>query len=143
MNILYSTGGVTPECVRFFQNDDAPVSLMEMRFFIPSNELAGDVDPVEAFQKQVMNKASVINVSGDAIAIFREIQCLTPRLVYSFILILLKIITFFVLVDVTISKYSNHFSNFTEKHLIIKYLCLQYYGCFCYHIKITGKCFLF
>lgn len=51
---------------------------MEMRFFIPSNELAGD-DPVEAFQKQVMNKASVISVSGDAIAIFREIQCLTPR----------------------------------------------------------------
>lgn len=52
---------------------------MEMRFFIPSNELAGDTDPVEAFQQQVMNKASVINVSGDAIAIFREIHCLTPR----------------------------------------------------------------
>lgn len=52
---------------------------MEMRFFIPSNELAGDLDPVEAFQKQVMTKASVISVSGDAIAIFREIQCLTPR----------------------------------------------------------------
>jgi structure-specific recognition protein 1 len=56
---------------------------MEMRFFIPSNELAGDVDPVEAFQKQVMKKASVISVSGDAIAIFREIQCLTPRFVDS------------------------------------------------------------
>lgn len=54
-----------------------------MRFFIPSNELAGDVDPVEAFQKQVMKKASVISVSGDAIAIFREIQCLTPRFVDS------------------------------------------------------------
>ncbi|KAI4461805.1 fact complex subunit ssrp1 [Holotrichia oblita] len=65
--------------MEFHQNDDAPVSLMEMRFFIPSNELAGDLDPVEAFQKQVMNKASVISVSGDAIAIFREIQCLTPR----------------------------------------------------------------
>lgn len=50
-----------------------------MRFFIPSNELAGDIDPVEAFQQQVMDKASVINVSGDAIAIFREIHCLTPR----------------------------------------------------------------
>lgn len=55
---------------------------MEMRFFIPSNELAGDKDPVEAFQQQVMKKASVISVSGDAIAIFREIQCLTPRYVY-------------------------------------------------------------
>jgi hypothetical protein len=35
-----------------FQNDDAPVSLMEMRFHIPSSELAGD-DPVEAFHQQV------------------------------------------------------------------------------------------
>lgn len=52
---------------------------MEMRFFIPSNELAGDLDPVDSFQQQVMQKASVISVSGDAIAIFREIQCLTPR----------------------------------------------------------------
>lgn len=52
---------------------------MEMRFYIPSNELAGDLDPVDSFQQQVMQKASVISVSGDAIAIFREIQCLTPR----------------------------------------------------------------
>lgn len=65
------------------QNDDAPVSLMEMRFYVPSNELAGDIDPVEAFQQQVMSKASVINVSGDAIAIFREIHCLTPRFVFN------------------------------------------------------------
>ncbi|KAB0794819.1 hypothetical protein PPYR_11658 [Photinus pyralis] len=65
--------------LEFHQNDDAPVSLMEMRFYIPASELAGDVDPVDAFQKQVMKKASVISVSGDAIAIFREIHCLTPR----------------------------------------------------------------
>lgn len=65
--------------MEFHQNDDAPVSLMEMRFFIPATEIQGDVDPVEAFQQQVMNKASVISVSGDAIAIFREIHCLTPR----------------------------------------------------------------
>lgn len=65
--------------MEFHQNDDAAVSLMEMRFFIPSNELAGDLDPVEAFQQQVMKNASVISVSGDAIAIFREIHCLTPR----------------------------------------------------------------
>ncbi|XP_017786795.1 PREDICTED: FACT complex subunit Ssrp1 isoform X2 [Nicrophorus vespilloides] len=65
--------------MEFHQNDDAPVSLMEMRFYIPSNELNGELDPVEAFQQQVMQKASVISVSGDAIAIFREIHCLTPR----------------------------------------------------------------
>lgn len=78
-HVSQCTAGKNEITVEFHQNDDAPVSLMEMRFFIPSNELAGDVDPVEAFQKQVMDKASVISVSGDAIAIFREIQCLTPR----------------------------------------------------------------
>ncbi|KPJ08587.1 FACT complex subunit Ssrp1 [Papilio machaon] len=65
--------------LEFHQNDDTPVSLMEMRFHIPTNELSGDMDAVEAFHQQVMNKASVISVSGDAIAIFRELQCLTPR----------------------------------------------------------------
>ncbi|XP_052902941.1 FACT complex subunit Ssrp1 [Anopheles moucheti] len=64
--------------VEFHRNDDAPVSLMEMRFHIPTSESA-DIDPVEAFQENVMKQASVISVSGDAIAIFREIHCLTPR----------------------------------------------------------------
>lgn len=58
-----------------------------MRFFIPASELAGDVDPVEAFQQRVMDKASVINVSGDAIAIFREIHCLTPRYIETYSII--------------------------------------------------------
>lgn len=50
-----------------------------MRFHIPSAELAGEQDPVDAFHDQVMKQASVISISGDAIAIFREMQCLTPR----------------------------------------------------------------
>ncbi|XP_014479243.1 PREDICTED: FACT complex subunit Ssrp1 [Dinoponera quadriceps] len=64
--------------LEFHQNDDAPVSLMEMRFHIPVSDSV-DQDPVEAFHQQVMEKASVISVSGDAIAIFKEIYCLTPR----------------------------------------------------------------
>lgn len=56
---------------------------MEMRFHIPISDSV-DQDPVEAFHQQVMEKASVISVSGDAIAIFREIQCLTPRYVFVF-----------------------------------------------------------
>jgi structure-specific recognition protein 1 len=52
---------------------------MEMRFHIPSSELAGGDDPVESFREQVMGKASIISATGDAIAIFREVQCLTPR----------------------------------------------------------------
>lgn len=51
---------------------------MEMRFHIPVSDTS-DQDPVDQFHKEVMEKASVISVSGDAIAIFREIQCLTPR----------------------------------------------------------------
>ncbi|CAG9860341.1 unnamed protein product [Phyllotreta striolata] len=78
-HVSQCTGGKNEITMEFHQNDDAPVSLMEMRFFIPSSELAGDVDPVDAFQQRVMDKASVINISGDAIAIFREIHCLTPR----------------------------------------------------------------
>lgn len=52
--------------------------LTEMRFYIPPSELAGE-DPVEAFKEQVMKKANVMTTSGDAIAIFREIHCLSPR----------------------------------------------------------------
>ena len=52
--------------------------MMEMRYHIPSSELAGD-EPVEEFKKRVMAKASVITATGDALAIFREIHCLTPR----------------------------------------------------------------
>ncbi|XP_075220675.1 structure specific recognition protein [Lycorma delicatula] len=78
-NVSQCPTGKNEVTIEFHQNDDAPVGLLEMRFHIPSAELAGDLDPVEAFHKQVMKNASVISVSGDAIAIFREIQCLTPR----------------------------------------------------------------
>ena len=52
---------------------------MDMCLFIESNE-QGEDDEVEAFPKQVMHKASVIiSATGDAIAIFGELQCLIPR----------------------------------------------------------------
>jgi structure-specific recognition protein 1 len=51
---------------------------MEMRYHIPTTE-SNENDPVDAFYQNVINKASVLSLSGDAIAIFREIQCLTPR----------------------------------------------------------------
>ncbi|XP_034949170.1 FACT complex subunit Ssrp1 [Chelonus insularis] len=77
-DVSQCTTGKNEVTLEFHQNDDAPVSLLEMRFHIPVSDSA-DQDPVEAFHQQVMEKASVISVSGDAIAIFREIQCLTPR----------------------------------------------------------------
>uniref|UniRef100_A0A6P7FPC8 FACT complex subunit SSRP1 n=1 Tax=Diabrotica virgifera virgifera TaxID=50390 RepID=A0A6P7FPC8_DIAVI len=68
-HISQCTGGKNGIAMEFHQNDDAPVSLMEMKL----------KDPVEVFQQQVVDKASVINISVDAIAIFRKINCLTPR----------------------------------------------------------------
>ncbi|XP_014232855.1 FACT complex subunit Ssrp1 [Trichogramma pretiosum] len=77
-DVSQCTTGKNEVTLEFHQNDDAPVSLMEMRFHIPVSDNS-EKDPVEEFHKEVMEKASVISVSGDAIAIFREIQCLTPR----------------------------------------------------------------
>lgn len=77
-NVSQCTTGKNEVTLEFHQNDDCPVSLMEMRFHIPTSESA-EVDPVVAFHENVMKQASVISVSGDAIAIFREIPCLTPR----------------------------------------------------------------
>ncbi|XP_011308641.1 FACT complex subunit Ssrp1 [Fopius arisanus] len=77
-DVSQCTTGKNEVTLEFHQNDDAPVSLMEMRFHIPVMDSA-ETDPVDSFHQQVMDKASVISVSGDAIAIFKEIQCLTPR----------------------------------------------------------------
>lgn len=77
-HVSQCNSGKNEVTVEFHRNDDAPVNLMEMRFHIPTSESA-ETDPVEAFQEQVMKQASVISASGDAIAIFREIHCLTPR----------------------------------------------------------------
>ena len=62
-----------------FKNEDCVVQLSEIRFHIPANEAAGDVDPVEAFKESVLKKASIMTTSGDAIAILREVSCLSPR----------------------------------------------------------------
>ncbi|XP_008482612.1 FACT complex subunit Ssrp1 [Diaphorina citri] len=78
-DVSQCTTGKNEVTVEFHPNDEAAESLIEMRFYIPTNEIAGDTDPVEAFKDSVMNQASVINATGDAIAVFNEIQCLTPR----------------------------------------------------------------
>lgn len=79
-HVSQCTTGKNEVTLEFHQNDDAPVSLVEMRYHIPTTESA-EADPVDAFYQNVMKQASVISVSGDAIAIFREIHCLTPRFV--------------------------------------------------------------
>lgn len=51
-NVGQCTTGKNEVTLEFHPNDDAPVSLMEMRYHIPSSELAGE-DPVDQFLQQV------------------------------------------------------------------------------------------
>lgn len=71
------TTGKNEVIMEFHQQEEATVNLTEMRFHVPST--AENPDPTEAFQEQVMKKASVLTATGDVLAIFREVQCLTPR----------------------------------------------------------------
>ncbi|OWK17766.1 SSRP1 [Cervus elaphus hippelaphus] len=77
-NVSQCTTGKNEVTLEFHQNDDAEVSLMEVRFYVPPTQEDG-VDPVEAFAQNVLSKADVIQATGDAICIFRELQWLTPR----------------------------------------------------------------
>uniref|UniRef100_A0A673NFW8 FACT complex subunit SSRP1 n=1 Tax=Sinocyclocheilus rhinocerous TaxID=307959 RepID=A0A673NFW8_9TELE len=66
--------------VEFHQNDDTEVSLMEVRFYVPPSTGDEGSDPVEVtFAQNILSKADVIQATGDAVCIFRELQCLTPR----------------------------------------------------------------
>lgn len=75
-NVSHTTTNKNEVTLEFHQNDDAAVSLMELRFHIPS-ELEKDV--VQDFYKNVMSKADIIQATGDAIVTFDQVQCLTPR----------------------------------------------------------------
>lgn len=77
-NVSHCTNAKNEVTLEFHQNDEAPVSLMELRFHIPTDANA-EVDAVQAFMDNVLAKASIIQATGDAIVIFKELQCLTPR----------------------------------------------------------------
>lgn len=77
-NVSHSTAGKNEVTLEFHQNDEAPVALMELRFHIPTDSNP-EVDSVEEFHKNVMSQADVIQATGDAVAIFSEVHCLTPR----------------------------------------------------------------
>ncbi len=75
-NVSNTTTAKNEVTLEFHQNDDTSVSLMEMRFHIPTID---GIDPVQAFMEQVLQKANIIRETGECIAIFKELQCLTPR----------------------------------------------------------------
>ncbi|GFQ67347.1 FACT complex subunit SSRP1 [Trichonephila clavata] len=77
-NVSHCTSAKNEVTLEFHQNDDVPVSLMELRFHIPTDPMSS-IDPVQAFVDNVLSKASIIQATGDAIVTFKELQCLTPR----------------------------------------------------------------
>lgn len=117
---------------------------MEMRLYIQSSE--GGDDAVEAFQKQVMPKASVISATGDAIAIFREVQCLTPRYGAQFYLVnhyQFKMTFFFLETEVVMtSKFSSLSFNCTARRLTTKFRHQQFCDFSCFPTRMVVKCFL-
>lgn len=67
--------------MEFHQNEECPVSLMEMRFHIPldpEDENGGDA--VEAFKEAVLKYAGVVEDHGrKPLTTFKDIFCNTPR----------------------------------------------------------------
>lgn len=60
----------------FHHNDDAAVGMTDMRLYMPPG--SGE-EAIKAFVEKVLSRASVIKVTGQSIATFTELQCLTPR----------------------------------------------------------------
>uniref|UniRef100_A0A8C4WUS9 FACT complex subunit SSRP1 n=1 Tax=Eptatretus burgeri TaxID=7764 RepID=A0A8C4WUS9_EPTBU len=77
-NVSQCTTGKNEVMLEFHQNDDAAVSLLEVRFFVPPGQDSSN-DPVEAMSRAVLSQADVIQATGDALCVFPELQCLTPR----------------------------------------------------------------
>ncbi|XP_019850912.1 PREDICTED: FACT complex subunit SSRP1-like [Amphimedon queenslandica] len=73
------TAGKNEVSLEFHQNDTAAVSLMEMRFHVPTTGTDGEEDPVQSFHDKVQAKADILQATGNAIASFTEMHCLTPR----------------------------------------------------------------
>ncbi|XP_042349437.1 FACT complex subunit SSRP1a isoform X1 [Plectropomus leopardus] len=78
-NVSQCATGKNEVTLEFHQTDDTEVSLMEVRFYVPPSQSDERQDPVEAFAQNVLSKADVIQATGDAVCIFKELQCLTPR----------------------------------------------------------------
>ncbi|KAH8038796.1 hypothetical protein HPB51_003280 [Rhipicephalus microplus] len=64
-NVSHCTTAKNEVTLEFHQNDDAAVSLMELRFHIPTDPNS-DTDPIQAFRNNVLSKASIIQATGDA-----------------------------------------------------------------------------
>ena len=64
--------------LKFHQAENAPLSMMEIRFYVPDKE-EEEEDPVAGFKEEVMTRANIRPDTGDVIVSFAEIQSLRPR----------------------------------------------------------------
>ncbi|VDN54982.1 unnamed protein product [Dracunculus medinensis] len=79
-NVSNCTTGKNEAALEFHQNDDCPVSLMEMRFYIPTDPDADDdIDAVEEFRNAVMQYAGIETETDLPVATLQQILCTTPR----------------------------------------------------------------
>lgn len=83
---ISNTAVIKNEAVlQFNQNEDASVSLMEIRFHVPSTAAIGedtdvDTDQAQEFIQKVLQKADIQMASdADAICTLTELNCITPR----------------------------------------------------------------
>ena len=91
MRVLQVTSGKNEVILEFHQSDDVPLSLVEMRFHIPTSTAAAsgeggeaengeeENNPVKVFHEKCLARADVMQATGDAIVTFSEIHSLTPR----------------------------------------------------------------
>lgn len=75
-NVSNANASKNEGILQFHQNEDSNVSLMEIRFHIPSEN---DIDSANEFVKKVLNNADIISADGDAICTLAGLNCLTPR----------------------------------------------------------------
>lgn len=79
-NVSNCTAGKSEAALEFHQNEDCHISLMEMRFHIPTDPDADeDVDPVEEFRRAVMQYAGIETETDQPVALLQQILCTTPR----------------------------------------------------------------
>ena len=78
-NVANASYAKNEAIVNFHTNDDAPVSLFEMRFHVPTSGETGSGEFGDEFMRRVLSRAEVIMASGDTIVEFKEIFLLTPR----------------------------------------------------------------
>lgn len=79
-NVSNTNVGKNESILQFHQNEDASISLMEIRFHVPSAGVDNDIDPAQEFIQKVLSRADVQSASeADAICTLTELNCITPR----------------------------------------------------------------